>query len=99
MHPVVTDVPWSVCVSVGHEDEPYKRGYELRYHLACGGPRNHILVGGHIPHKKGHFWKRQLHTLADSSDKIRILSLPVYLYDLVILCQHLRFVLAIFGTI
>jgi len=65
MRPIVTDVSWSVCVSVcvclsaGHDRESHKNGFTDR-DAVFGlwtpiGPTNHVLCGSPDPQRKGHF--------------------------------------------
>ena len=63
MRPIVTDVSWSVCVSVcvclsaGHDRESHKNGLTDR-DAVFGlwtpiGPTNHVLCGSRIPRGRG----------------------------------------------
>jgi len=56
---IVTDrVAWSVG-SVCHGSEPCKSGrtdWDAVSLKTWVGPRNHVLDGVHIPHRKGQFW-------------------------------------------
>ena len=58
MRPIVTDVAWSVCVSVclsvGHNREPHKIAKPIKVSFGvwtCVGPRNRKLGEGHRERK------------------------------------------------
>jgi len=56
---IVTDVPWSVCASVGHHHEPYKTAEENEMSFGCGigwFQGNHVLSGGPDPPLEGAIW-------------------------------------------
>ena len=71
---VVTDVPWSVCVSVGQSREPYKEAEAIEMSFGVSatsgmwarlGPRNYVLDGGKYGSVNGHFSTlREMYSLA-----------------------------------
>lgn len=53
MLPVVTDVSWSVCMSVGHNHEPCKIGWTSQDTVECGVTRSQGRGGGPDPRGEG----------------------------------------------
>jgi len=64
MRPIVTDgVVWSVCLSIGHNLEPCKNGWNDRdavWDVDSGEPSKPYYMGVHIPMQRGNFEGRNV---------------------------------------